>query len=248
MKNVTSSKHLYATLKPLYLLSLFLHMILTLVVAQDDGSDLIHVACGYTVPQFNSPDHLRHWIGDVLSKYSPLEEHQSGQASVGREAPPSSSVTKMPYTWARLSRSAFTYRFSLATDGQKFIRLYFNPVSYGPDLDRSKALFSVAAGGYTFLHDFSASVTADAYGVETLCREFCLNVDGKKLLNITFTPSQSSLDAYAFINGIEIVSMPTNFNYTVPDGVTSYVGNDGGKEFRVGNSTALETVYRMNVG
>ncbi|KAL6287724.1 hypothetical protein ACE6H2_012114 [Prunus campanulata] len=254
MKNVTSRKHLYATLKPLYLLSLFLHMIVTLVVAQDDdGSsvyappDLITVACGYTGPQLNSLEQ-RYWIGDVYSKYSPLEEHQSGQASVVREAPPSSSVTKMPYTWARLSRSAFTYRFSLATDGQKFIRLYFNPVSYGPDLDRSKALFSVAAGGYTFLHDFNASVTADAYGVETLCREFCLNVDGKKLLNITFTPSQSSLDAYAFINGIEIVSMPTNLYYTAPDGVISYVGNGGGKEFRVGNSTALETVYRMNVG
>ncbi|CAL8140724.1 unnamed protein product [Prunus armeniaca] len=254
MKNVTRSKHLCATLKPLYLLSLFLHMIVTLVVAQnDDGSsvnvptDLITVACGYSGPQFNSLEQ-RYWIGDVYTEYSPLEEHQSGQASVVRKAPPSSSVTKMPYTWARLSRSAFTYRFSFATAGPKFIRFYFNPVSYAPDLDRSKALFSVAAGGYTFLHDFNASVTADAYGEETLRREFCLNVDGKKLLNITFTPSQSSLDAYAFVNGIEIVSMPTNLYYNATNGRIRYVSNGGGKEFRLRNSTALETAYRMNVG
>ncbi|KAM1296887.1 hypothetical protein ACFX2I_023679 [Malus domestica] len=190
-------------------------MILTLLVAQDDlppvytPVDFITVACGYTGPLMQDK---QYWTGDMYSIYSPLEEHQAASKSTVREAPPSStsSFIKVPYTWARLSHSEFTYRFSFKTAGQKFVRLYFRSVSYGPSFERSKALFSVKAGGFTLLHDFNASVT-DANGVDTLYREFCLNVEDTKSLNITFAPSMAaSPDAYAFINGIEIVSMPSN--------------------------------------
>ncbi|XP_021817139.1 receptor-like protein kinase FERONIA, partial [Prunus avium] len=137
------------------------------------------------------------------------------------------------------------------SSGQKFIRLYFNPVSYGPDFDQSKALFSVKAGNFTLLHDFNASVTAEAFNfTKIIYREFCLNIDEEESLNITFTPSRTIPDAYGFINGIEIVSMPTNLYYSPLEiesarGITM-VGSR--TNFRIENSTALQMVYRINIG
>ncbi|GAY33470.1 hypothetical protein CUMW_007390 [Citrus unshiu] len=54
-------------------------------------------------------------------------------------------------------------------------------------------------------------------------------------------------DSYAFINGIEIVSMPPNLYYTAAnDPGFVFVGQ--GNQYRIINSTALETLYRINVG
>ncbi|KAM1058984.1 hypothetical protein ACFX11_024060 [Malus domestica] len=147
--------------------------------------------------------------GDINSKFSPFQA--ACCSSVFKAATPISSPSQVPYTTARLSRSKFTYTFPL-TSGQKFIRLYFYPTSYAAEFDRSKSLFSVEAGGFTLLRDFNASVTADTSSSETVYREFCLNIASEQSLNITFTPSRASPDAYAFINGIEIeiVSMPDN--------------------------------------
>ncbi|KAB2619775.1 receptor-like protein kinase FERONIA [Pyrus ussuriensis x Pyrus communis] len=237
--------------------SLFLHIIVatTLVAANPqpiyNPVEDITVKCGYSGQLYNPYD-KRHWSGDVNSKFTPIDVHQAagGNTSVFKEAPHRSSVSQIPYTTIRLSRSAFTYRFNL-TAGQKFIRLYFYPVSY-PDFDRSEALFSVKADGFTFLNDFNASVNADvgAYEEETLYREFFINIEEEEqILNITFTPSRSkaSPDAYAFINGIEIVSMPPNLYYTAPEdpyGI-EIIGNEN--TIRVENNTAMETVYRINI-
>ncbi|KAH0969037.1 hypothetical protein GBA52_029101 [Prunus armeniaca] len=252
MKN-PSSKHLHKsiTMKPFLtplFLPLFLHII-TVHVAGDTSPiytpvEDITLQCGFSGDQLN-PDDTRTWTGDINSKFSPFENQAAGSPSISRQAPSSSSV---PYSTARLSRSEFTYRFPVTT-GQKFIRLYFNAASYGPDFDRSKALFSVKAGGFTLLKDFNSSVTADASESDTtIYREFCLNVESEQSLNITFMPSRATADAYAFINGIEIVSMPDNLYYTSAqnsDGV-NYIGSEN--TFRIQNGTALEMVYRFNVG
>ncbi|KAM1076246.1 hypothetical protein EV1_023514 [Malus domestica] len=186
-----------------YLSSMFLHMILTLLVAGDDSppayppgdlitiarGPMIAIACGHTVPQILND---RSWTGDRHSIYSPSEERQAGNTSITKDAPlsSSSSASQVPYTRAHV------------------------------------------------------------YGKETLYREFCLNIDDQEQsLNITFTPAASP-DAYAFINGIEIVDMPSNLYYTEsqsPSGV-SYVGTRGKKFLRIENNTALEMVYRLNIG
>ncbi|BFG20471.1 hypothetical protein CerSpe_067450 [Prunus speciosa] len=236
-------------LTPLFL-PLFLHII-TVHVAGDTSPiytpvDDITLQCGFSGDQLN-PDDTRTWTGDINSKFSPFENQAAGSPSISRQAPSSSSVSQVPYSTARLSRSEFTYRFPVTT-GQKFIRLYFIPASYGPDFDRSQALFSVKAGGFTLLKDFNSSVTADASGSDTIYREFCLNVESEQSLNITFKPSRATSDAYVFINGIEIVSMPNNLYYTSAqnsDGV-KYIGSDN--TFPIENGTALEMVYRFNVG
>ncbi|XP_048433969.1 receptor-like protein kinase FERONIA isoform X2 [Pyrus x bretschneideri] len=238
-------------------LSLFLHIIIATTLAATDPPPIytpvedITVNCGGSGLLFNKYDQ-RNWNGDISSKFTPIDLHRAAgsNTSMSKEAPRSFSVPQIPYTTVRLSRSEFTYRFNL-TAGQKFIRLYFYPVSY-PDFDRSEALFSVKAGGFTFLNNFNASVNADADAYEegTLYREFCINIEEEEqILNITFTPSRSkaSPDAYAFINGIEIVSMPPNLYYTAPEhpyGI-EIIGTEN--TIRVENSTAMETVYRINV-
>ncbi|BFG26437.1 hypothetical protein CerSpe_127110 [Prunus speciosa] len=232
---------------PLYLLPHFLQIATLLSAPIYTPVEDITINCGSSGTSPNIYDN-RYWAGDINSKFPPFELHQANTNTLSqvREALPSSSVSQVPYTTARLSLSEFTYKVSLST-GQKFIRFYFHPVSYGPGFDRSKALFSVQAGGFTLLHDFNASVTADAFGAETLRREFCLNIDEGQSLTITFTPSRAIPDAYAFINGIEIVSMPTNLYYTASEshGV-DYVGNE--VNYRIENITAMEMVYRINVG
>ncbi|CAL8140698.1 unnamed protein product [Prunus armeniaca] len=232
---------------PLYLLPLFLQIATLLSAPIYTPVEDITINCGSSETLSNIYD-KRDWAGDIKSKFSPSELHQANTntSSEVRKAPPS-SASQVPYTTARLSRFEFSYTVPLST-GQKFIRFYFYPVSYDPSFDRSKALFSVQAGGFTLLHDFNASVTADAGEAETLIREFCLNIDNGKSLTITFTPSRAIPDAYAFINGIEIVSMPTNLYYTPPENRygADFVGN--GNNYLIENSTAMEMVYRINIG
>jgi len=65
-------------------------------------------------------------------------------------------------------------------------------------------------------------------------------------LSITFTPNPHLADAYAFINGIEIVSMPTNLYYTTAgDPGLHNVDKDVNSPLQ--KETALELMYRINV-
>ncbi|KAM5581226.1 receptor-like protein kinase FERONIA [Rosa sericea] len=222
-------------ISPLYLY-LFLHILTLFVTGQSPPYipvDNITLACGNS-GQHSSND-LRKWSGDIDSKFTPI-----GNASQSIDAPRSSTVSQVPYTKARLSRSKFTYTIPLSP-GQKFIRLHFNPDTYTPDFQRSNSFFSVTAAGFTLLKDFNASVTADASGESPLVREFCVNIETGQRLEITFTPSKN---AYAFINGIEIVSMPPGLYYTS----SAKLVDTSSSSYPIENNTALEMVYRINVG
>ncbi|KAI7979905.1 Receptor-like protein kinase FERONIA [Camellia lanceoleosa] len=145
------------------------------------------------------------WIGDI--GFSNLAPFKSTSSKSNHRA--SDTVSPVPYMTARISSSQFSYTLQLSP-GQKFIRLHFYPTSYS-GFGRSKAFFTVKAGPYTLLSNFSASLAADALGLKSFAREFCVNVEENRALTITFSPSPAS---YAFINGIEIVSMPAGLYYT----------------------------------
>ncbi|KAI8016832.1 Receptor-like protein kinase FERONIA [Camellia lanceoleosa] len=132
--------------------------------------------------------------------------------------------------------------------GQKFIRLHFYPALY-PGFERSKAFFTVKAGAYTLLSNFSASLTADELGLKSFAKEFCVNIEENQALSITFSPSPSSTSdsIYAFVNGIEITSMPSGLYYT-PDGDPGAHVVGQKHRFHIDNSTALELVQRLNIG
>ncbi|XP_034707498.1 receptor-like protein kinase FERONIA [Vitis riparia] len=183
----------------------------------------------------STADDGRAWTGDNGSKFAPFP--QSKEATLADQR----SAIGVPYSTARFSRSRFTYTFPV-TDGPKFVRLYFYPISYS-ELEESKALFSVGSGPYTLLANFSGYLTAEGPNAS---REFCINVEKEdQVLHVTFTPSSSN-DSYAFVNGIEIFSMPLNLYDAAEDREVPYVGQI--TNYQIESSTALETVYRLNVG
>ncbi|XP_028792469.1 receptor-like protein kinase FERONIA [Neltuma alba] len=160
-----------------------------------------------------------------------------------------SSVNYVLYTTARLSRSEFTYSF-LVTEGPKFVRLHFYPSSYS-NFDRYSSLFSVKSGPFTLLKDFNASLTADNDDDSRtiVFREYCIKVQrGEQRLNVTFIPNTAmSLHAYAFINGIEVVSVPSYLYYTKPEDRGFYIVGHSSL-YQIESNMALETMYRINAG
>ncbi|OWM84723.1 hypothetical protein CDL15_Pgr027510 [Punica granatum] len=207
--------------------------------------DKIFINCGSTPDDSDNQGRL--WIGDDGPKYSPLDHQKSlnSKANV-----PLGSISQVPYTTARLSRSEFSYS-NPVTAGPKFVRLHFFPFDYNQNFSRSDALFSVTSSPFTLLWNFSAPLVADYLSNPLFYKEFCLVVEDNQKLNLTFTPSTEQPDAYALINGIEIVSMPLDLYYgngTV-DGFreVEFLGNNG-YPLTLNYTHALETVYRINVG
>ncbi|KAI4352440.1 hypothetical protein L6164_006690 [Bauhinia variegata] len=249
MVNLSFSKLLNIINPPMITLSIsvfltFQHLF-TIGVTSYDPEENFAINCGFSGSgNFN----FRDWTGDndtIL--FSLFEPHN--HPSIPVDSPlHSTSVYQVPYSTARVSRYKFSYVFPV-THGHKFIRLHFFPASY-PNFNRSNSLFSVRTGSYTLLKEFNASHTADKDNNPqgTVSREYCMNVEPVQMLNLTFTPSSTHPDAYAFINGLEIVSMPNDLYYTETDGQGLIPVGLNSQMYPIENNTALETVYRINVG
>ncbi|XP_057492117.1 receptor-like protein kinase FERONIA [Actinidia eriantha] len=206
--------------------------------------DNIAVNCGFSGNSTAADG--RQWIGDNGSKY--ITSHGSkGKLISSIAVDQLLSPDPVPYKTARISRSQFTYTFQVSP-GVKFIRLHFYPTSYR-GFKRSKAFFTVKFGPYTLLSNFSAALTSDALGLPSFAKEFCANVEENQRLIISFTPSQCSStdEVYAFVNGIEVISMPTGLYHTLEgeEGV-HVVGKK--HQFSIDKNIALEKAYRLNVG
>ncbi|KAJ4972970.1 hypothetical protein NE237_006144 [Protea cynaroides] len=203
-------------------------------------TEIIALSCGsssMTDPFSSSNDGLN-WTGDAASKFGPFPSSKTTAATASTQ---DSSVPTVPYMTARLSTSQFNYTFNVSS-GMKFIRLHFYSASY-PDHDKTNSFFSVTANDeFTLLHNFSAYLNTASTSPK-LIKEFCLNVETHNL-TLSFTPSASS---YAFINGIEIVSMPNNIYIRGSDVDLPIVGIQG-QSAQIEYNTALETVSRLNVG
>lgn len=171
----------------------------------------------------------RSWTPDIGSKF--LLSKDSTTAKAATQDP---SVPTIPYMTARVFRSQFTYSFPVVP-GRKFVRLYFYSNSYN-GLNATNALFSVSTGSYTLLKNFSVAQTTEALNYAYVIKEYAIPVDGETL-NITFTPMNVS-NAYAFVNGIEVMSMPDIYSST--DGTLMYVGQSS--PLYIDNTTALENV------
>jgi serine/threonine protein kinase len=198
--------------------------------------DDILLDCGAT-GQGNNTDG-RVWAGDAGSKYLPPKLDSVATTSQNP------SVPQVPYLTARASASPFTFSFPLGP-GRKFLRLHFYPANY-TDRDAADALFSVtvAGGKVTLLSNFSALQTATALNYDYFVREFSVNVTSQTL-DLAFTPEKDHPNAYAFINGIEVVSSPDLFDISTPNLVT---GDGNNQPFPIEPGSSLQTMYRLNVG
>lgn len=199
-------------------------------------TDKILVSCGGP-PESTDTDN-RKWYSDIGSKFASA----SSKSSVSAAAVQKPSVPEVPYMNARVFQSNYTYSFPVAP-GRKFIRLYFYPASY-KGLNASNAIFSVTAGPFVLMKNFSAAQTTEALNYDFITKEFSVNVPSG-VLSLTFSPSSNPGNSYAFVNGIEVVSHPDIYS---AEGSSLPIIVGQGQSFSIDNSTALECVYRLNVG
>ncbi|KAL3813484.1 hypothetical protein ACJIZ3_014752 [Penstemon smallii] len=203
----------------------------------------ISVNCGSiaTSAAFNG----RKWIGDAQPNSASWLSIR-GSSKISTLNIKLISDDPVPHKTARVSSSRFSYVFHLSP-GQKILRLHFNPSPY-KGFKKFRDLFTVEAGPFTLLSNFSASITAHVLGVNTFTKEFCISIEENQPLNIVFSPAISSSQdrTYAFINGIEIIS--------VPEGLTYFRGADLGAQVvgqkslvYIDSNTALEIIHRLNV-
>ncbi|KVH92634.1 hypothetical protein Ccrd_005321 [Cynara cardunculus var. scolymus] len=188
----------------------------------------------------------REWTGDIGTRFG-LSRKQAGNSMTTKAVHTSLSGDPVPYLTARASRSPFFYTFKLHP-GPKFVRLHFNPASY-IGFETATDLFTVRVGPYKLLHEFSPSLAARAAIVISFSKEFCVSVDESRELTVMIAPSRTNGNSYAFVNGIEIVSMPSDLYHT-PEGEpgANVVGLHRRYTFYIDNTTALETVHWLNIG
>ncbi|XP_022986660.1 probable receptor-like protein kinase At2g39360 [Cucurbita maxima] len=129
---------------------------------------------------------------------------------------------------AKIFETTSKYNFKIKKQGRHWIRLYFYPFVSG-NMDLSLARFSVSAQNITLLKEFQMDSGS-------VIKEYSLNVTSSNLV-LTFTPMVNS---FAFINALEVVSVP---NELIPSSVPTVE-----KLVRSLGNRALETVARVNMG
>lgn len=96
----------------------------------------------------------------------------------------------------------------------------------------------------------TSALLLDFIDAKQIVKEYCLNIDESRTLTLTFSPARrerKSDDFYAFVNGIEVISMPTGLYFTPEKELGALVVGHKYR-FYIDNSTALELVRRLNVG
>ncbi|KAL2523012.1 Receptor-like protein kinase FERONIA [Forsythia ovata] len=232
-------------LKILFFFFDFLIILASAIPTHYSPPDNIAISCGSSGNSTALDGRV--WIGDSGS-VSPLFLQSTGKFTKSRAINQVNLLDSVPYQTARISHHEFSYAFPV-NPGQKFIRLHFYQASYR-GFRKSKALFTVKAGAYTLLSNFSTALTANALSVKHFSKEFCINVEENQVLIITFSPSpkmSKSSVIHAYINGIEIVSMPTGLYFTPAGDLGGHVVGQK-YNFYIDNSTALEMVQRLNIG
>ncbi|CAM8977289.1 unnamed protein product [Rhodiola kirilowii] len=199
-------------------------------------TDHFLVDCGSSESAITSSD-KRQWEGDENGKYfSPVNSPNASLSSTASFRP------QVPYRTARVFTAPFTYIFPLSSPGPKFIRIFFNPSTYSDNLLNIKnSYFSLLGNNYTLLNNFTAYLGGDN---TPFFSEFYINIpDSSDLhsLNLTFNPNHNS---YAFVNGIEIISVP---DALYRNELVFYKDMNNFIQV-VKNNTAMEVVYRLNVG
>ncbi|KAK6132727.1 hypothetical protein DH2020_033532 [Rehmannia glutinosa] len=144
----------------------------------------------------------------------------------------SNSTAPFPiYQSARIFTTTTSYRFDIEREGRHWVRLHFYPLR-GQNL--TSASITVVTDDFVLLHNFSFNTYNGSY----LFKEYAINVTSNSL-SITFIPGNNSV---AFVNAIEVVSIPDNLISDQAVALSPY-GPISGL-----SGLALETVYRLNMG
>ncbi|KAF5739544.1 kinase family protein [Tripterygium wilfordii] len=191
------------------------------------------LSCGSKDGGKDADDRL--WEPDT--KYLSADAGKNSITSTASYQDPSIQ-SPVPYMDARIFTSEVSYTFPVKSNTRYWVRFHFYPSVY-TDLNIDDSYFSVIAGGVTLLKNFSASITAQALTQAYLIREFSLAPIDSPVLNVTFKPSDRQ-NAFAFINGIELIPMPNMFDSALMVGFSD-------QSFDAKTADA-QTLFRLNVG
>ncbi|KAK3004866.1 hypothetical protein RJ639_019535 [Escallonia herrerae] len=187
--------------------------------------------CGSTTNSTSSDG--RNWDGDTHSKFSPSTTTTTTSTLSGQNP----SGAGVPFTTHAFSTPLYLHLPRLP-------RPEISPsLLYPATPNFSTSFFSVTAGQHSLLTKFSAFL-AESPPLSTLVKEYFLNVKNTQKLDVTICPSPNS---FAFINGIEIVSITEGF-YVRNDNVYHIPLLGQNNVFEIDNNTSFETLYRLNVG
>ncbi|XP_073141106.1 receptor-like protein kinase ANXUR1 [Henckelia pumila] len=220
-------------------LSLLLHVI----NVASKGPPALALDCGSS-SNIGSDSDGRAWDPDA--KYlSPGDKSVTADAEIQDPSLPS----QVPYMTARIFPSEATYQFPLHNSTSRtLLRLHFYPSSY-PNFNLSNSYFSVLAGGITLLNNFSASLAAEALSQAYFIKEYYLAPSESPTLKLTFKPSDAQPQAFAFVNGIEVISSPNLFDQDPILAGSAGTGDDFESATTVPiGTTSMETMFRLNVG
>ncbi|KAH6833079.1 Malectin/receptor-like protein kinase family protein [Perilla frutescens var. hirtella] len=202
----------------------------TITANSQTNGDSFVLACGATSDAIDSDS--RKWIPDT--NFLTTNNNNSSSATAKSQDP--SLPSTVPYMKSRFFKSKSTYKFPISPTSRHWIRLHFYPSSYDK-FDSSTSFFSVTAASFTLLSNFSASITAQALTQAYIVREFTMIRLGSGVLDLTFTPLRNT---FAFINGIEIISMPEIFQPAPMVGFSDQ--NIAAEDY------AMQMMFRLNVG
>ncbi|KQK06928.1 receptor-like protein kinase ANXUR1 [Brachypodium distachyon] len=181
----------------------------------------------------------RKWVMDKDSKW--LGDGGKSSMMAAADAQDPSLPSPVPYMSARVFTKEAVYTFPVADADRHWVRLHFYPAAYH-DLPAEQFFFSVStASGITLLRNFSVYITVKALSQAYIVREFTLPPSTTGSISLKFTPTAMNNASYAFVNGIEIISMPNIFAEPA-----TLVGLDSQTVDLAAGS--LQTMYRLNVG
>ncbi|KAL6608266.1 hypothetical protein ACP70R_041329 [Stipagrostis hirtigluma subsp. patula] len=138
------------------------------------------------------------------------------------------------YQTARIFAARSSYSFKIKNRGRHFVRLHFFPFRQ-QSYDLATANFKVSTQDVVLLSNFTAPSSSSP-----VVKEYSLNIT-RNMLILTFVPLGNSTPL-AFVNAIEVISVPDNL---ITDSVQTVnpVGQYLGMSMQ-----PLQTFYRINVG
>ncbi|XP_021285512.1 probable receptor-like protein kinase At5g24010 [Herrania umbratica] len=180
----------------------------------------------------NTSFYNRIFLADSVKPGSLFLSAERSVSLTDRSPPPNTPIL---YHTARVFTTDSSYKFDIKKNGTgiHLVRLHFSPFQ-AQNFNLASAKFNVVANGFLLLSGFSAN--------SVLLKEYILKIDGN-VLEIMFSPVGDS--GFAFVNGIEVFSVPKDF--IIDDGARSVIAN-GIEEYKNLTSRVLETVHRINVG
>ncbi|MCO5564038.1 hypothetical protein L7F22_017693 [Adiantum nelumboides] len=223
--------------------ALFISIALSLAYSASSATvfkplDEHRIACGEANNVTDSQGRV--WVGDGGAMAASFLNLNSGKDSLASTVIQDVNIPDViPFSKARIFTSPGTYSFSVSP-GRHSVRLYFYPFAFSTFVP-TDAIVSVHGDAYTLMSNVSLSDLMYADNLAYVFKEFSVNTT-EDFFRLDFIPGMAK-NAYAMVNGIEILSMPDDLY----ESSLNAVGLGEVIPFPL-RTTAMETLYRLNVG